>query len=468
MKIKLFFIIALMSNVHFAQAILPGINKIWYFGNLAGIDFNGQTPVALLNGATNTYDNVATISDEQGSLAFYCDGENIWNKDHALMVNGNGILGSLTGGQPALIIKQPDNGKGNNYNYYVFTVAEFGTGGLHYSIVDMSLDSGRGEVVSKNNLIYLSSCEKLAAVYNQSDDSYWIITHEFGNSNFNCYKVNSTGLNINPVVSNVGDANTGGSFGSRHGAMGQLAISENGTRIANAMNYSDQIQLFNFDIATGLISSPITIINRNNSWGVAFSPDGNMLYATDWQSANIYQYSLLNYNPTDINASEINLGAITNPHGSYKAGYLKLAPDGKIYIAKYSSNYLATINNPDAIGLACDLVDNGINLGTGISTAGLSTSVVIPNSITGIDKLAAGNSFVFPNPATSNFKIQTDFLLSQHSIIRITNIQSSEIKVSKNIDKTNVTVEIPNSESGLYFYEIIEGNKSTKGKIIIQ
>ena len=104
-----------------------------------------------MNGATNTYDNVATISDEQGSLAFYCDGENIWNKDHALMVNGNGILGSLTGGQPALIIKQPDNGKGNNYNYYVFTVAEFGTGGLHYSIVDMSLDSGRGEVVSKNN-----------------------------------------------------------------------------------------------------------------------------------------------------------------------------------------------------------------------------------------------------------------------------------------------------------------------------
>jgi hypothetical protein len=234
------------------------------------------------------------------------------------------------------------------------------------------------------------------------------------------------------------------------------------------MNFSDQIQLFDFDIMTGLISNPITIINRNNAWGVAFSPDGNMLYTTNWQSADIFQYSLINYNPTDINASVLNIGSITNPNGSYKAGYLKLAPDGKIYIAKYSSNYLGVINNPDAIGLACDLVDNGINLGTGISTAGLSTSVVIPNSITAVGNLEIHNSIAFPNPTSSDINIKLDFPLSQNSFVRITDIQGKIVPMPVKINANLLTIESKNFTKGFYFYEISDGNITTKGKIVTQ
>lgn len=467
MKKTLLLISTFIIHTVSSFAVLPGINKIWYFGNHAGVDFT-QTPVALTNGATNTYDNVGVISDDQGSLLFYCDGETIWNKNHQIMLNGSGINGSVTGGQPALIIKQPDEVKGNSYLYYVFNVPEYASGGLYYSVVDMSLDSGRGEVISKNNLLNSSTCEKLAAIYNLTTNSYWLIMHEFGNSNFKSYSIDETGLNTTPVISSIGDVNNGGSYGSLHGSCGQLVISENGSRIANAMNFAGKIQLFDFDISSGIVSNPINITNRTNAWGVAFSPDGNVLYTTSWTNANIFQYDLTSYNPTDINASILNVGSITNPNSSYRAGYLKLAPDGKIYIAKYSSPYLAAITNPDAVGLLCSFVDNALNLGTGISTAGLATTVVIPNSITSISELSSDNNIVYPNPSSDFIKIKPEFMINEEINFHLSDLTGRKVFIDFIIEENSININVESLAKGQYFYSIDNGKKSTNGKILVQ
>ena len=42
----------------------------WYFGDYAGINFNGPTPVALTNGAMSTHEGCAVISDADGNLLF--------------------------------------------------------------------------------------------------------------------------------------------------------------------------------------------------------------------------------------------------------------------------------------------------------------------------------------------------------------------------------------------------------------
>jgi hypothetical protein len=111
-------------------------NRIWYFGDQAGIDFASGSPVALTDGAMYGFDNSATACDNNGNLVMYCNGDTIWNAQHQVMPHGTGLLGSTTGGQCALIVKQPGTDR-----YYVFTVAEFASSnGCRYSVVDMSLE----------------------------------------------------------------------------------------------------------------------------------------------------------------------------------------------------------------------------------------------------------------------------------------------------------------------------------------
>src|SRR5688572_15782308 len=81
--------------------------NIWYFGNKAGLDFNTSPPSVLNNSQMNTDEGSASIADAQGNLLFYTNGENIWNKNHQVMANGSGLMGSFSTSQSALIIKRP-------------------------------------------------------------------------------------------------------------------------------------------------------------------------------------------------------------------------------------------------------------------------------------------------------------------------------------------------------------------------
>src|SRR4051812_6637805 len=77
----------------------------WYFGTLAGLDFNSGNPVVLTAGALNTTEGTSSMSDANGNLLFYTDGVNVWNKLHAIMPNGTGLLGDVSTTQSAIIIK---------------------------------------------------------------------------------------------------------------------------------------------------------------------------------------------------------------------------------------------------------------------------------------------------------------------------------------------------------------------------
>ncbi|MBL0050311.1 MAG: hypothetical protein IPP29_01695 [Bacteroidetes bacterium] len=42
----------------------------WYFGNQAGLDFNGGAPVAINNSAMSTAEGCSSISDDNGAILF--------------------------------------------------------------------------------------------------------------------------------------------------------------------------------------------------------------------------------------------------------------------------------------------------------------------------------------------------------------------------------------------------------------
>ena len=82
--------------------------------------------------------------------------------------------------------------------------------------------------------------------------------------------------------------------------------------------------------------------------------------------STIIQYDLCDENIASI----INSRALVSSE-PVKYASLQLAPDGKIYVARYPDGYLGVINQPNVMGPACNFVLNGFSLAPGVSQGGL-------------------------------------------------------------------------------------------------
>ena len=350
---RIFFFILLVLKIQICNSQNSG--KIWYFGDQAGLDFRGSWPQPIFDNRLYCTDGSSVICDENDRLLFYTNGEQIRNRIHNIMLNGNGLLGSRDCMHPSTVIKVSDY---DSVFYYVFTNDNLGgLFGLNYSVVDMNQQLGLGGVFKKNNFIRGNLTEKLVAIPHLNHCETWLICHELGSARFLAYPVSITGVG-NPVISDVGSVQPYG-IPAGEGAQGQISASPDGTMIAMASYSLDEYQLFNFDRVTGKLSNPITIGPYSRPWGVEFSPDNKKLYATRWTFPYVYQFDLSVYDQISINASAILLGSVTGDDPVYTAGALSLGPDDKIYIAKWNTNELAYIGYPNRAGTACNFVDRG-------------------------------------------------------------------------------------------------------------
>ncbi|MGV6846428.1 MAG: T9SS type B sorting domain-containing protein [Lutibacter sp.] len=341
---------------------------IWYFGNRAGLDFNSGSPVVLTDGLINTYEGCATISDSNGNLIFYTDGVQVWDRNHNIMPNGTGLDGNASSSQSAIIIPKPNNAD----QYYIFTVDQNPTGstnvgnGVNYSIVDMTLNGGNGDITTKNTNILPWAFEKITAVRHANNNSFWVITYR--RDTFYAWHVDATGVNA-PITSTPGvNANN---------ARGYLKTSIDGSKIVSAnFGNTGNLLLYDFDNATGIISNE-TQLNFNDPgdipYGVEFSNSGTKLYATTCRlpgtgvgpPGRLYQFDLANGNARTL----------IEDQNAYTRGALQLGIDMKIYralstVTSSQNNasgtaYLGVINNPENVGLACNYVSDAIDVTVG-------------------------------------------------------------------------------------------------------
>lgn len=348
-------------NILFILSMLvsqaQGEANIWYFGENAGLDFNSGSPVALTNGQLVTDEGCATISNSIGQLLFYTDGITVYNRNHVVMLNGNGLMGHPSSTQSATIVPKP----GSSNLFYIFTTDnEHDPDGFRYSIVDMNLDGGNGAVTSdKNVLVYTPSIENLGVTKHGNGTDFWIITHGWNSNSFIAYQLTSTGFNLTPVVTNIGAIITGSA--TDFVAAGTIKISPSGSKLAFT-SVSDIVQLFNFNNNTGILSNAITLITEPGElYGAAFSPDESLLYISN-AFGKIYQFNL---NTSDIPNSKITI------HNGNVPGQIQVGPDNKIYIAFNNRTKLGVINNPNILGLGCNFVLDGIDLAGKKSKSGL-------------------------------------------------------------------------------------------------
>jgi len=345
----------------------------WNFGQNCSLDFSSGTPVVGVS-VISTDEGCASLSDPNtGQLLFYTDGVSVWNKNNIQMPNGDSLFGNRTTSQSAVIVPKP----GAKNLFYVFTCDYEGNShGVCYTLVDMNLDGGNGDVVisTKNTLLTPApTAEKLTAVRHCNGVDFWVLDHPLNSNAFYAYQVTSSGVNALPIISHTGTFLN--NFSSD--AYGCLKASPDGKRLAAGGQYIRKLEIFDFNNGTGHVSNPITIsypFTIQGAYGVSFSPDNSKLYATDMNNKLLYQYDVSSNNAATVIASKI---VIDSNFVSYM-GALQLAPDGKIYIVRNTMPAISVINNPNALGLACNFQLNAITLPA--TEAGL---LGLPNFIEG-------------------------------------------------------------------------------------
>jgi len=441
--LKYYHIVLLSSFLGFSQAEASH----WYFGNGAGLIFDVSagtvTPTADATSTISTNEGCSSISDVNGNLLFYTDGRNVWDKNHTIMPNadyaaGFGLLGDPSSTSSGLIVPRP----GNSDQYYIFTVDEphhqnayahpnqgpadengnpvafyFDSNGgvpeeddgynngFAYSLVDLTLNGGNGDVVSSEKNVQLTTydptdpaqdrykcSEKITAVEHADGQSYWVVTHF--RDQFYSFRIDNTGVNTNPVVSTVGPLIT--EQGYRRNAIGYMKASPDGSKITvchrqngnqqgqNA-NSTGSVWLYDFDNSTGQISTfnAINLFPNSGPYGVEFSPDSSKVYVSE--NNGVVQF--------DITAPDPSATQTLIHNGFNFIGAIQLGPDGKIYVANSAnSQTLDVINNPDELGFACDYETNAQPLANGtFSNIGLPpfiqsfflASIVVENSCVG-------------------------------------------------------------------------------------
>ncbi len=472
MKKLLFCIAAILCCNAFSQ----GYNNWWVFGDSALLDFTTGTP-QYGNSSIITNETCASISDTEGNLLFYTNGEKVWNSAHSLMPSGDGLdLGGLfppfgtSITQGALIIPKP----GSTNLYYVIQMQNYGgiyDIGLKYSIVDMTLNGGLGDVTEKNIPFFdIYTEEKMQAVKHGNGRDWWLIVRRYDTitadiKNIDFVKFLITPAGISPAEFQHYDPEYNEFLDT---GWGQMIFSQDGSRMLFPRQLD--LNLFDFDRCTGEFSNLVEIKNiEATSYGCSFSPDGTKIYVSGVCEKKIFQYCLTcDGEPIDSTKELVYEG----PTGQFCLAQHQLGPDGKIYIATVyniipndvfnsKNQNLCVINNPNEIYPLCDFDTNTVSLGTRRVIGALPN---MPNynlgALVGSECDTLGTSVknllaktkinIYPNPANDELYLNCESDIELNYSLKT--ILGSEIRSGNFIGKE--TIDMLEIASGVYIIEI--------------
>lgn len=367
-KLFTLLIIIILPHNTFAQAF----DRLWLTGydEFPGVSDYGQAQVRFDNDtvlvepanlAFNFESTVAVMSDSAGNLLFYTNGCAVANRNHQAMPNGSGLNpGAISDQvcpwkgyivpQGAMILPDPASDK----RFYLMhtgaapdAVRKLRLGPLYYSEVNLALQNGLGDVVSKNNILLDGDLGAFTAVRHGNGRDWWIVAPEFGNRRWHTFLLSATGIEAQtpqPVALAGPDCEK---------FMG-TAISRKGDKIAN---WGDcKITVLEFDRCTGVIGNPLEL-QAPTHWipggGVVFSSSGRYLYAT---SQNVLFRA-------DLEASNPKLDTMRFSYDPFLKSpydvpgntfhYLTTGPDGNIYGNIPSrASHLHVLKNADGATIA--------------------------------------------------------------------------------------------------------------------
>lgn len=351
--------------------------NFWYFGKESGLNFNNGNEILLGNSNMTAPAGCSSISDFNGNLLFYSNGNKVWNKNHQIMINGDDLAGDFDGIQSTIIIPKPNDPS----TYYIFytrknTVSSpiYFLNGIYYSEIKIDSTNPLGYVTNNKNIRIVSalSTARIAAIHHPNTNAIRVlfVTKSEPSDNVNqndnlfirVFNVSSNGINLNSEIHEI-------NFGiSEDGAMKispdskYIAISDYNNKEIYFYKYNNDLISFEHYLTLptipglGLFLSP---------YGIEFSQDSKMFYYTG--GGFIVQFPL--YEIEGNGVASYYLIPVNNPKS------LQLARNGKIYVAlgdiESPSSLIGVINKPEKLASGCDYSTKSIQFSNAKSTQGL-------------------------------------------------------------------------------------------------
>lgn len=314
----------------------------------------------------------SAVSDANGNLLFYTVGNALWDRNHQMMPNGDDVfltpnlnnVSSLPYGKSGAVVIVPDPGDASRYYVIAVSGALFlspVTGRsesyrlVKYSVVDMDLNAGKGDVVQgmKNMLLTSDRMEPIIQAVGTGHCKKWILFKKEHTNQLHAFEISATGISATPVISQIAPYFAEESDLSNDNT--KLVIRSNDIASSPLRGY---LHLYNFDINTGVVSNGIEVdnydVNKRVVRGLALSGDNSKLYCNESLTSDvegIHQYDLsLGTQQAIINSKK---HVLKNKAGRLPWD-LTFAPDGKIYQFLDSGRF-AVIHHPDRVGFACDV-----------------------------------------------------------------------------------------------------------------
>jgi len=131
---------------------------------------------------------------------------------------------------------------------------------------------------------------------------------------------------------------------------GQMKFNQQGNKLACALTNQQEVQIYDFDPATGLLSNQVRLYGDNAfggygaagnhlcyqeglPYGLEFSPNGTYVYVStlgNVTNTGVYQFNITSGNPVTIGNSRLVLDY--DASGSQPWGGMQLADNGRIYV----------------------------------------------------------------------------------------------------------------------------------------
>jgi len=351
----------------------------WVLPHNFWLDFNSNPPTQKTTAITQqTGICTSPMSDSLGNLLFIAGSyQSITNS--IIDKNGNLISSFLSSSQLVLPNKLVIPIPQNKQKYYVF-LSVYNTDvtpnnfGCYFTIIDMQLNNGLGSAVTGSTNILFNSDTIISVTGTKHSDcsGYWLILRS--QTKFYAYLINSSGLNLAPVISNAS------SYINLNTGFQTFKVNPQGNKIAETTS-NNQIICYDFNCTTGAITNnkikDFTGI-FNSIIAVEFSPDGSKLYFTTRNLSNLAQLNqvLISNGNIDFN----NLSLIYNNTNSLDLVHLQIGIDSKIYISSSlivnRQNFFSVINNPNLSGTNCNFIYKAI-----IAPLGVNFASKLPNFI---------------------------------------------------------------------------------------
>ncbi len=446
-----------------------------------------ETPVNFSNTSS-------AISGKDGNLLFYTNGCNVMNSDHEIMQNGEGLnpgeishlvcqnYGYLVP-YGAIILPFPDN---KSLYAIIHLGAKYGENRsliynrLYYSIVDISAYDGKGEVISKNNIVLEEDIESFAVVRHGNGRDWWILAPDYCTNKYNRILFDPSGFTIyDPMI-------TGYDFPS--------SICENTANTLFSLDGNYYVRansncgfiVFNFDRCTGIISNPIytPLSNTLGTYGAdAVITKSNIMYLISPYDMIIEEDSYYNDRILKFDLKKIGIstsfGQLLFPN-SFETFDIKpqkfinyYEDDLYLFTLKNKGSFFK-IKNPDDNKSAINLIKYKelpmANSNTVPYFANISLGVKTDSQC---DTLVATHNEVhsqislFPNPASNVLFIEFDGHISNDISIEIYTPQGFIInKYILNVNNIKITIDLKDLLPSIYFLRIKNSNSIRSFKFI--